>query len=158
MAEGGDNRDARVVSFRWVGSDEPLLDREVRVEEPPRVVAVGPDAADLGRQVEEQLGVKDLIELVSPGRTLRQLQEDVEVSDTFKNRQALARGYVTAGMHQEAIAEYQRCPGFFARQRRTVRRNCGVSAFSGSGSHRMISAIRPALLSAWNTWRPAAIS
>ena len=51
----------------------------------------------------------NLIQLVDPGRDLRKLQEDLEVSDTFKNRQALARGYVTAGRHEEAIAQYQKC-------------------------------------------------
>ena len=32
MAEGGDNGDSRVVSFRWVGSDEPLLDQPTLAE------------------------------------------------------------------------------------------------------------------------------
>jgi hypothetical protein len=51
----------------------------------------------------------DLIQLVDPGRSLRRLEEDVEVSDTFRNRQALARGYVGARQYEEAIAQYQKC-------------------------------------------------
>jgi hypothetical protein len=51
----------------------------------------------------------DLIQLVDPGRSLRQLQEEVEVCDTFKNRQALARGLVAARRYDEAIGEYLRC-------------------------------------------------
>jgi hypothetical protein len=51
----------------------------------------------------------DLIAIVDPGRSLRQLQDELDVCDTVKNRQALARGYMTAGRHAEAIDLYQSC-------------------------------------------------
>jgi hypothetical protein len=50
-----------------------------------------------------------LIELVVPGRSLRQLEEEVAVSDTVKNRQLLARAYVSAGRYADAIQQYDQC-------------------------------------------------
>jgi hypothetical protein len=51
----------------------------------------------------------DLVTIVDPGRSLRQLEEQLEITDTVKNRQMLARGYLKAGRHGEAIELYQRC-------------------------------------------------
>jgi hypothetical protein len=51
----------------------------------------------------------DIVSFVDPGRSLRKLQDALEVADTFKNRQMLARGYVKAGSYPEAIDLYQRC-------------------------------------------------
>lgn len=51
----------------------------------------------------------DIVTIVDSGRNLRKLREEVEVSDTFKNRQMLARGYMKANMHAEAIEIYQSC-------------------------------------------------
>jgi hypothetical protein len=50
-----------------------------------------------------------IIALVDPGRSLRQLEDELEACDTVKNRQALARGYVAARRYGEAIEQYQRC-------------------------------------------------
>jgi hypothetical protein len=51
----------------------------------------------------------DLISVVDPGRDLRQLEEQLEIADTVTNRQALARYYLRAGRHDEAIELYRRC-------------------------------------------------
>ncbi len=50
-----------------------------------------------------------LIAIVNPGRPLRQLEEELDLCDNVKNRQALARGYMNAGRHDEAINLYQKC-------------------------------------------------
>ncbi len=47
--------------------------------------------------------------LVDPGRELRQMQEELELNDSVKNRLALAKAYVDAGMFDEAIAMYESC-------------------------------------------------
>ena len=51
----------------------------------------------------------DLVSIVDPGRSLRRLEEEVEVADTVTNRRALARGYLRAGRHDEAIELYRSC-------------------------------------------------
>ena len=51
----------------------------------------------------------DIVTVVDPGRNLRKLQEELEISDTFKNRQMLARGYMKAGSVDEAIEMYKSC-------------------------------------------------
>ncbi len=50
-----------------------------------------------------------IIALVAPGRSLRQLEDELDACDTVKNRQALARGYVNAKRYGEAIEQYQKC-------------------------------------------------
>ena len=51
----------------------------------------------------------DLVTVVDSGRNLRKLQDQLELADTVSNRQALARYYVQAGQHDEAIELYQSC-------------------------------------------------
>jgi hypothetical protein len=51
----------------------------------------------------------ELITVVDPGRNLRMLKEQLEIADTVKNRVALARYYLRAGQHDEAIELYRRC-------------------------------------------------
>lgn len=51
----------------------------------------------------------DIASIVDPTRNLRKLEEELQISDTIKNRQGLARGYLNAGRHQEAIDLYQSC-------------------------------------------------
>jgi hypothetical protein len=51
----------------------------------------------------------ELISVVDPGRDLRKLQEQLEIADTVTNRQALARYYLRAGQHDEAVELYRRC-------------------------------------------------
>jgi hypothetical protein len=51
----------------------------------------------------------DLVKIVDPGRSLRKLEEELEVADTVTNRQALARGYLKAGRHDEAVELYRSC-------------------------------------------------
>jgi hypothetical protein len=61
-----------------------------------------------GSQAVRRVGA-DLVSIINPGRNLRDLQEAVEVSDTVKNRQMLARGFVAAKRYPEAIQQYERC-------------------------------------------------
>jgi len=57
----------------------------------------------------------DLVTIVDPGRSLRRLEEEMEVADTVTNRRALARGYLRAGRHEEAVELYRSClKGVFA--------------------------------------------
>lgn len=51
----------------------------------------------------------DLVTIVDPGRDIRKLREQLEISDTVKNRQALARGFMKAGRFGEAVEMYRRC-------------------------------------------------
>ena len=55
-----------------------------------------------------QLG-SDVLATVDPGRDVRKLEENLEITDNVKNRQALARGYASAGSHEEAIRMYESC-------------------------------------------------
>lgn len=52
---------------------------------------------------------ESLIAIVDPGRPLRQLEDELDLCDNVKNRQTLARGYMNASRHEEAIALYQKC-------------------------------------------------
>jgi hypothetical protein len=51
----------------------------------------------------------ELVTIVDPGRNLRKLEEELEIADTVKNRQMLARGYLRAGRYEDAIELYRRC-------------------------------------------------
>ena len=51
----------------------------------------------------------DLVTIVAPGRTVRKLEEELEIADTVSNRRALARGYLKAGRHGEAVELYRSC-------------------------------------------------
>ncbi len=55
-----------------------------------------------------QLG-SDLATAVNPGRHVRKLEEELEISDTVKNRQLLAKAYVEAKRFDEAIAMFESC-------------------------------------------------
>ena len=46
---------------------------------------------------------------VNPGRHVRRLEEELEISDTVKNRQLLAKAYVEARRFDEAIGMFQSC-------------------------------------------------
>jgi hypothetical protein len=61
-----------------------------------------------GSQAVRRVGA-DLVSTIDPGRNLRDLEEAVEISDTVKNRQMLARGYVAAKRYAEAVGQYERC-------------------------------------------------
>ena len=61
-----------------------------------------------GSQAVRRVGA-DLVSIIDPGRNLRELEEAVEISDTVKNRQMLARGYVAAKRYPEAVGQYERC-------------------------------------------------
>lgn len=50
-----------------------------------------------------------VIAIVNPGRSLRQLEDELDLCDNVKNRQALARGYMNAGRYDDAISIYQKC-------------------------------------------------
>jgi hypothetical protein len=51
----------------------------------------------------------DLVTIVDPGRSVRMLEEELEVADTVTNRRSLARGYVKAGRYDEAVELYRSC-------------------------------------------------
>jgi hypothetical protein len=51
----------------------------------------------------------ELVTIVDLGRNLRKLEEELEIADTVKNRQMLARGYLRAGRYEEAIELYRQC-------------------------------------------------
>ncbi|HUT90874.1 MAG TPA: tetratricopeptide repeat protein [Thermoguttaceae bacterium] len=51
----------------------------------------------------------DLVTVVDPGRSLRRLEEEVEVADTVRNRRSLARGYLRAGRYDEAVELLRSC-------------------------------------------------
>lgn len=55
-----------------------------------------------------QLG-SDLATVVNPGRHVRKLEEELEISDTVKNRQLLAKAYVEAKRFDEAIGMFESC-------------------------------------------------
>lgn len=55
-----------------------------------------------------QLG-SDLATAVNPGRHVRKLEEELQISDTVKNRQLLAKAYVEARRFDEAIATFESC-------------------------------------------------
>lgn len=50
-----------------------------------------------------------LVTAVNPGRNVRKLEEELEISDTVKNRQVLAKAYVEAKRFDEAIEMFQSC-------------------------------------------------
>jgi hypothetical protein len=64
---------------------------------------------DLQRSSTARRAGTNLVSIVDPGRSLRRLEEEVEVADTVSNRRALARGYLRAGRHDEAIELYRSC-------------------------------------------------
>jgi len=64
---------------------------------------------DLRRNPAAKRMGSDLITVVAPGRNLRKLQEQLEITDTVSNRQALARYHLQAGQFDEAIDLYQTC-------------------------------------------------
>lgn len=51
----------------------------------------------------------DLATAVNPGRHVRKLEEELEISDTVKNRQLLAKAYVETRRFDEAIEMFQSC-------------------------------------------------
>ena len=51
----------------------------------------------------------DFVTIVDPGRSVRKLEEELEIADTINNRRALARGYLKAGRHGEAVGLYRSC-------------------------------------------------
>lgn len=55
-----------------------------------------------------QLG-SGLVTAVNPGRHVRKLEEELEISDTVKNRQLLAKAYVEARRFDEAIEMFRSC-------------------------------------------------
>jgi hypothetical protein len=63
----------------------------------------------MGRSSTMQRVGSELVTIVDPRRDLRRLEEEVEIADTVKNRQMLARGYLRAGRYGEAIELYKRC-------------------------------------------------
>ncbi len=46
---------------------------------------------------------------VAPRRNIRRLEEELEISDTVKNRQLLARAYAAARRYDEAVGMYESC-------------------------------------------------
>jgi hypothetical protein len=46
---------------------------------------------------------------LNPGRNVRKLEEELEISDTVKNRQLLAKAYVEAKRFDEAVAMFESC-------------------------------------------------
>ncbi|MGE0085400.1 MAG: tetratricopeptide repeat protein [Desulfococcaceae bacterium] len=50
-----------------------------------------------------------LVKLIDPGKEVRRLEDELELSDSVKNRLALARGYVNAGMFDKAVTMYESC-------------------------------------------------
>jgi len=51
----------------------------------------------------------ELATVVNPGGRVRRLEEELEISDTVKNRQQLAKAYVEAKRFDEAIAMFASC-------------------------------------------------
>jgi hypothetical protein len=49
------------------------------------------------------------LSLVDRGRSIRDLEEQLDIADTVKNRQQLARAYAAAGRSDDAIRLYQKC-------------------------------------------------
>jgi hypothetical protein len=64
---------------------------------------------DLHRSSAVRRAGSDLVTIVAPGRSVRKLEEELEVADTVNNRRALARGYVKAGRYGEAVELYRSC-------------------------------------------------
>lgn len=50
-----------------------------------------------------------IVNIADPGRELRRLKEQLEISDSIKNRKLLAEGYINAGFFDEAISLYKSC-------------------------------------------------
>ncbi len=50
-----------------------------------------------------------LATVVNPGRHVRRLEEELEISDTVKNRQLLAKAYLESRRFDEAIDMFQSC-------------------------------------------------
>ncbi len=61
-----------------------------------------------GNRAVSQLG-SGLVTAVDPGRHVRKLEEELEISDTVKNRQVLAKAYVATRRFDEAIAMFKSC-------------------------------------------------
>lgn len=56
----------------------------------------------------------DLATAVNPSRNVRRLEEELEITDTVKNRQLLAEAYSAAGRYEEATGMYRSClKGFY---------------------------------------------
>jgi len=51
----------------------------------------------------------DLAMAVDPGRSVRQLEEELDIADTISNRRALAHGYLGAGRYDEAVELFRSC-------------------------------------------------
>jgi hypothetical protein len=64
---------------------------------------------DLHRSSAVRRAGGDLVTIVAPGRSVRKLEEELEVADTVNNRRALARGYLKAGRYPEAVELYRSC-------------------------------------------------
>jgi hypothetical protein len=61
-----------------------------------------------GNRAVSKLG-SDLATAVNPGRHVRRLEEELDISDTVKNRQLLAKAYVEIGRFDDAIAMFESC-------------------------------------------------
>ena len=51
----------------------------------------------------------DLATAVNPSRNVRRLEEELDITDTVKNRQLLAQAYAAAGKYKEAVGMYRSC-------------------------------------------------
>lgn len=51
----------------------------------------------------------DVVHAVNPGRELRRLEDQVELTPSFANKKALASGYLHAGMFDESLNVYKDC-------------------------------------------------
>lgn len=51
----------------------------------------------------------DLATAVDPGRSVRQLEEELDIADTVSNRRALAHGYLGTGRYDEAVELFRSC-------------------------------------------------
>jgi hypothetical protein len=66
-----------------------------------------------------------LLSLFDRRPSIRDLEEQLEVADTFKNRQQLARAYVAAGRLDEGIQYYRKClDGFYKDDPQTMLELC----------------------------------
>lgn len=51
----------------------------------------------------------DVATAIDPGRSLRQLEEELDVADTVSNRRALAQGYLKAGRYDQSVEIFRSC-------------------------------------------------
>ncbi len=73
------------------------------------------------------------LSLFHRGPSIRDLEEQLEIADTFKNRQQLARAYAAAGRLDEAIEHYRRClDGFYKDDPQTMLELCRAYFEKGS--------------------------